>query len=85
MGTIITIAIISFGMGLLPAFMASQKGRRFVVWWAYGAVLFPVAIIHALLIGRNFRTGTKNCGYCRMSVSVNATHCPRCGYEFIDS
>jgi len=63
MGTIITIAIISFGMGLLPAFMASQKGRRFVVWWVYGALLFPVAIIHALFIGASFKRGTKNCGY----------------------
>ena len=77
------MTIISFGMALLPAFMASQKGRRFVVWWVYGALLFPVAIIHALFIGASFKRGTKNCGYCRMAVSVNATHCPRCGYEFI--
>lgn len=83
MGTIVTIAIISFGLGLLPAFMASQRGRRFLVWWVYGALLFPVAIVHALFLGMSFKTGTKNCGYCRMVVSVNATHCPKCGYEFI--
>lgn len=84
MGTIITIAIISFGLGLLPAFMASQKGRGFVRWWVYGALVFPVAIVHALLIGAHFARGTRACGYCRLPVSVNATHCPRCGHEFIN-
>lgn len=86
MGTIVTIAIISFGMGLLAAFIASQKGRNFTAWWIYGALLFPVAIVHALLLGVDVRAigGTRKCGFCRTSVSLNATHCPKCGHEFVD-
>jgi hypothetical protein len=83
-GTIITLAIILCGLALLPAFMASQKGRSFLVWWIYGVLLFPVALVHALLLGVSFASGTKSCGFCRMKVSVTATHCPRCGHEFID-
>ena len=32
-------------LGLLPAFIASRKGRNFFEWWVFGAVLFPVAIV----------------------------------------
>lgn len=85
-GTIITIAIISFGLGLLAAFIASQKGRSFIGWWIYGALLFPVAIVHALLLGVNVRAigHTRKCGFCRTEVALNATHCPKCGHEFVN-
>lgn len=36
--------------GLFPAFIAVDKGRNFYAWWAYGAVIFVVAFVHALLI-----------------------------------
>lgn len=86
MGTIITIGIVSFGLGLLPAFIASQKGRSFVGWWVYGAILFPVALPHSILLGMNLRAigATRKCGFCRTSVSLNATHCPKCGHEFVN-
>lgn len=37
-------------IGLIPAFIASGKGRNFFLWWLYGASLFIVAIFHAILI-----------------------------------
>jgi len=37
-------------IGLLPAAIASQKGRSFLGWWCYGALLFIVALPHSLLI-----------------------------------
>lgn len=37
-------------LGLLPAFIASSKGRSFGLWWFYGAMIFIVAIIHAMVL-----------------------------------
>lgn len=37
-------------IGLLPAYIASQKGRNFLDWWFFGAGLFPVALVASLLI-----------------------------------
>lgn len=36
-------------LGLIPAFIARDKGRDFGTWWIYGALLFVVALPHALL------------------------------------
>ena len=50
-GRYLLIAIGLLGLlGLLPAYLASQKGRQFIDWWFFGAVLFPVALPAALLI-----------------------------------
>jgi uncharacterized membrane protein len=37
-------------LGLLPAFIASSKGRSFGLWWFYGAMIFIVAIVHAIVL-----------------------------------
>jgi cytochrome c-type biogenesis protein len=37
-------------MGLLPAWLASRKGRTFLDWWLFGWTLFPIALVAALLI-----------------------------------
>lgn len=44
------ILIVAIIIGLLPAFIAQKKGRDFVAWWIYGALLFIIALPHALLI-----------------------------------
>jgi cytochrome c-type biogenesis protein len=31
-------------LGLIPAYIASRKGRQFFEWWLFGAALFPVAL-----------------------------------------
>lgn len=31
-----------------------------------------------------FGGGKKKCGYCRSWVNASESHCPRCGYEFIE-
>jgi hypothetical protein len=43
---ILAIAVV---IGLIPAIIAKKKGRSFFVWWVYGALLFIVALPHALL------------------------------------
>ncbi len=42
--------IIAIPLGLIPAFIAKNKGYNFFLWWLYGWGLFIVAIIHACLI-----------------------------------
>ena len=37
-------------IGLIPAAIAKSKGRNFFAWWAYGALIFIVALPHALLL-----------------------------------
>lgn len=42
--------IFAAGLGLIPAFIAKEKGYSFGLWWFYGWMLFIAAIIHVLLI-----------------------------------
>ena len=37
-------------LGLIPAVIASQKGYSLRLWWAFGALLFPVTLPMALLL-----------------------------------
>jgi hypothetical protein len=45
--------VVAILMGLLPALIAQAKGRSFVWWWIYGALLFLVALPHAGIIKSN--------------------------------
>jgi hypothetical protein len=40
---------VAFVAGLIPAFIAKNKGRSVFKWWLFGAVLFPVALVMAIL------------------------------------
>ncbi|MBE7413717.1 MAG: hypothetical protein HS130_00220 [Deltaproteobacteria bacterium] len=87
MHTIALIVIIAVSLGIMPAFIAMQKGRSFLIWWVYGTLAFVIAMPHALFLDRGLRFvggGTRTCGFCRMKVSISAAHCPRCGHEFIE-
>ena len=37
-------------LGLVPATIASRKGKKFAVWWLYGTALLILALPHALLL-----------------------------------
>lgn len=37
-------------LGLIPAVIASRKGRKFLDWWFFGTGLFPIALPMALMI-----------------------------------
>jgi cytochrome c-type biogenesis protein len=37
-------------LGVIPAWIASRKGRNFFDWWFFGAGLFPIALPASLLI-----------------------------------
>ncbi|MGH6618452.1 MAG: hypothetical protein ACREF6_02805, partial [Alphaproteobacteria bacterium] len=42
--------ILALLLGLAPAIIAHGKGRNFLVWWLYGALLGPVALIHSIML-----------------------------------
>lgn len=44
------IFVVAVLLGLIPASIASGKGRSFLVWWLYGALLFIVALPMALIM-----------------------------------
>lgn len=39
--------------GIIPAYIASGKGKGALVWWIYGSFLFTIALIHSLYIKDN--------------------------------
>ena len=49
---LIIIAILGL-FGLIPAYIAHQKGRQFLDWWFFGAFLFPIALPYAIMLKSN--------------------------------
>lgn len=77
-------------IGVIPGAIAAAKGRSFVGWWLYGALLFIVALPHALLI-RTDRQGLdhkalsdgslKRCEHCAELIRREARVCRYCGRD----
>lgn len=71
--------IIPIIIGLIPAYIASTKGRSFGGWYLYGVLLFAIALIHSLCIKG---AKTKNCPECVSKVDEEALVCKYCKYKF---
>lgn len=72
MGFVILVVLI----GLIPAAIASSKGRSFIGWWIYGMALFIVALPHALMAGP--AGGKRKCPFCAEPIRTEAKVCPHC-------
>ena len=50
-GTIVFISLlVCAALACIPAGIARDKGHPFGIWWFYGLLLFPFALIHSSLI-----------------------------------
>jgi regulator of RNase E activity RraB len=74
-------------LALIPAAIASSKGRSFFLWWLYGVALLIFAFPHALLVSKNVKAlekkliddgSMRQCPYCAEVVKVEAVVCRFC-------
>jgi hypothetical protein len=77
-GNAMTIFILLPLLGIITAMIAASKGRNAFGWWIYGALLFIVALPHALLCANLKR---RPCPMCAEPVLRGALVCPHCRNE----
>ena len=67
--------LIAFFIGLIPAFIAKNKGRSFWLWYLFGVALFIVALPCALLCKDH---SGMQCPACKEWIKEDAAICKHC-------
>lgn len=78
-------------VALIPAFIASHKGRNGFIWWVYGILVFIIALPHALLLKpltprlryaeEDPPPCTKHCPFCAEKILLAAMVCRYCQHD----
>ncbi|MAX51727.1 MAG: hypothetical protein CMH22_07070 [Methylophaga sp.] len=78
--------------GIIVGLIAQHKGRSFGLWWFYGAMIFIIALPHALLMSptedavesRENKAGRQRCPSCQEFIMKNAKICRYCNHSLAE-
>ena len=73
-------------IGVVVGLIAASRGRSFIGWGIYALLIWPVALVHLLCIGRTERglerkaraEGRTRCPHCSEYIRREAKVCPCC-------
>jgi hypothetical protein len=82
----VTPVLFAILIGLVVGIIAYYKGRNFLLWWLYGAMIFPVALAHAIMLPvdpeymaqKKMAAGMKMCSSCAEWIQQKAKICRFC-------
>lgn len=63
-------------LAVIPASVAKGKGRDFGRWWIYGFLVWPVALIHALVAAPDHAILERRAG--NQALAAGNLKCPSC-------